>query len=74
MKFNEICDRLTAILQYESKEITYGVKDEDIVADLDCYAITGTTAAQINDFSREVGKPCVITIKSVADPKIQIVL
>ena len=70
---NDICNRLSDILHHESKEIVYSVKGESIHADLDCFAMTGYTAAALWDLAKETGKPCVITIQSIENPRLQII-
>lgn len=71
---NELCNRISDILKYECGEITYQHTDGKLVADLDCYAITGYSAKALLELARENDRTCIITIQAIDNPKLQIVL
>lgn len=71
---NELCTRIADILRFESREITFQEKNGNLIVDLDCYALSGTAAGRISDFTRKEGRTYVISIREVDNPKIQLLI
>lgn len=65
---NDLCDRLSDILQFEATEIVYTEKNNRLIADLDCYAITSSSVRKLV----EMGNSFIITTQSIQNPKVQI--
>ncbi len=71
---NELCSRIADILRFESREITFQAKNDQLIVDLDCYALSGTAAGRISDFTRKEGRTYVISIREIENPKIQLLI
>lgn len=63
------------ILRLESSAVEEVIRPDGIVAlNLDCFALTGTTIAKLSELSRACGRGIIVTIASVENPMIQILL
>ena len=69
---NDLCNRLSDILLHEAGEVTYSVARDMLIADLDCFALTGTAAGKVADLAAAEHRTYIVTIQSIVVPKMQL--
>lgn len=60
--------------QCDPAKISFEDKNGNTLVNLPCYALTGCAAEDLNKWARENKRTCVITIQSIVDPYLQIIL
>lgn len=62
------------ILCLQSDEITIAEKDGNYIVNLNCFALAGFAIADLFSYARLNNRTCVVTIQSIDNPKMQIIL
>ena len=69
---NELCDRISHILRYESSEIVYQAKDNTVLVHPNCYALSGTALANLAALCDPERRTFILSICSISDPKLEL--
>lgn len=67
-------NEIRRILAGQADNISFEEKNGNILVNLDCYAIAGYAAKEIEDLARKNGRTCVFTIQAINNPHLQIIL
>ncbi len=68
-------EEISYILRHQCSSIDFVEKDDHLIVNLDCRAICGYAIADLDYYARQNNlRGPVVTIQSIEDPKIQIIL